>query len=138
MESMEYQSSEVVWKVQEAQWGEGLESRTFQYALRIMRLYRHLCKQQDHVARILGKQLVRSGTSIGAMVAESRSAESRADYAHKLSVALKEARESQYWIRLLIEDETISKTKLDGLLDETDQLVAVLTSITIKLKRKQP
>lgn len=111
-------------------------SRTFQYAVRVIGLCRFLLKSGDPVAVTLAGQLLRSGGSVGANVAEAKSAESRADFLHKLGVALKEARESDYWIRLLVESGLIPVEKSGPILDETDQIIAVLTTIIVKTKSK--
>jgi four helix bundle protein len=82
----------------------------------------------------LANQLLRSGTSIGANLAESKGGHSRADYLSKVSIALKEARETHYWLRLLIATDIIPENQLTPLLDEANQLVAILTTIVKKLK----
>ena len=76
-----------------------IESKSFSFAVRIVKLCRNL--QSDNKEFVLSKQLLRSGTSIGANVAESQQAQSRADFISKLSIALKEAVETNYWLRLL-------------------------------------
>ena len=111
--------------------------RTFQYALRILRLCRFMQAQNDFVASAIGKQLFRFGSSIGASVAEAKSAESTADFVHKLGIGLKEARESYYWLRLLIEDGSVAQSKVESVLDETNQIIAVLTTIIVKAKRRK-
>ena len=83
----------------------------------------------------LVKQLLRSGTSIGANICEGQSAQSRADFIHKLSIACKEARETHYWLRLLAAAEVVPENQLEELIDEANQLTAILTSITGNAKR---
>ena len=73
--------------------------------------------------------LLRSGTSIGANVEEGQASQSRADFIAKYSIACKEARETHYWLRLLVASEVITESKLQDLIDESNQLVAILTSI---------
>lgn len=139
MESLEsYHGSrpDEAWSVAEGEWGEDIRQRTFNYALRIIRLYRHLKKTGDDVGIVIGRQLLRSGTSIGANIAEARSAQSRADYTHKLNIALKEGRESLYWLQLLDASQVIGPGRVKELLSETDQIIAVLTSIIINLKKQ--
>jgi len=96
-----------------------------------------LQKQCDGAGRILAKQYLRSATSIGANIEEAQAGETRADFAHKLGVARKEARESLYWLRLLAESGIVPQTKLDPLLRETAELLAVITSIIVSAKKKQ-
>lgn len=112
--------------------------RTFRYALRVVRLYQFLQKQRDGAAKVLGRQYLRSGTSIGANVQEAQAGESRADFVHKYSIAQKEARESLYWLRLLGESSLVPKTRLTPLLKETEEILAILTAILVKTKRKSP
>ena len=87
------------------------------------------------MSRTLANQLLRSGTSVGANVEEGQAAQSRADFNHKYSIACKEARETHYWLRLLVAANIIPKEKLHPLIDEADQLVAILTSSVIKTKK---
>ena len=104
------------------------------FALRAIRLYRHL-DQQERAARRLADQFLRSATSIGANIQEAKAGESRRDFVHKYSIALKEARETLYWLKLFKEADLIEATRLDPLLDEADQLVAILTTIVARSKR---
>lgn len=106
--------------------------RTVNYSLRIVELYREL--EKDSVGRVLGKQLLRSGTSIGANVHEAQGGQSKADFIAKMSIAQKEALESAYWLRLLKETNLISATAMDGLSAETEELVKILSSILISSK----
>lgn len=86
------------------------------------------------VPRTLANQLLRSGTSIGAILDESRGGQSRPDFRAKVSIALKEARETHYWNRLLIASDLIQEHRLAPLLDECNQLIAILTTIARKLR----
>ena len=83
----------------------------------------------------LERYIMRSGTSIGANVEEGQGSQSRADFVAKYSIACKEARETNYWLRLLAVSEMVPESKLKDLLDESHQLIAILTSI-IKSTRK--
>lgn len=76
-----------------------IEKKSFDFAIRIVKLYKFLCNEKNEF--VLSKQLLRSGTSIGANVAEAQQAQSKADFISKISIALKEATESKYWLRLL-------------------------------------
>ena len=78
-----------------------IAERTFQFSIRIVKLCKFL-REKKGTAYDLSKQLIRSGTSIGANIEESQSAESKADFIHKMNIALKEARETHYWLRLLV------------------------------------
>jgi four helix bundle protein len=106
--------------------------RTVNYSLRIVDLYREL--EKDNVGRVLGKQLLRSGTAIGANIHEAQGGQSRADFIAKMSIAQKEALESAYWLRLIKEMNLISATAMDGLSVETEELVKILSSILITSK----
>ena len=106
--------------------------RTVDYSLRIIKLYRELGR--DNIGRILGKQLLRSGTAVGANVHEAQGGQSKADFIAKMSIAHKEARESAYWLRLIQEANLISSSRISGLLEETGQLIKILSSILISSK----
>ena len=112
--------------------GVDLPARTFEYARRVVTLC-HVMDQKPGVSRTLANQLLRSGTAIGANVEEGQAAQSRADFRSKLFIACKEARETHYWLRLLSATHVVSESRLTGLLDEADQLVAILTTITDNL-----
>lgn len=115
-----------------------IRERSTRYALRAIKFYQSLLKGKDSVGVILGKQYLRSATSIGANVEEAQSAESRADFIHKYGVSRKEANESLYWLRLLTEAEVVSRNRLAGLMQETEELVAVITAIIVSAKKKNP
>ena len=106
--------------------------RTVDYSLRIVKLYREL--EKDSAGRVLGKQLLRSGTAIGANVHEAQAGQSKADFIAKISIAHKEARESAYWLRLIQETDLISANRISDLFDETGQLVKILSSILLTSK----
>lgn len=110
-----------------------LPQRTFALACRVVRLCRTL-DMKPGVSRTLANQLLRSGTSIGANVEEGQASQSRADFISKYSIACKEARETHYWLRLLGASEIVAESKLKDLLEEANQLIAILTSIIIKCK----
>ncbi len=110
-----------------------ISERAFDFAVRVVKLCQVL-DEKSGVSRTLASQLLRSGTSVGANLEESKGGQSRADYLAKVSIALKEARETHYWLRLLIATNIVPKTQLSPLLDEANQLVAILTTIVKKLK----
>lgn len=89
------------------------------------------------MARTLGKQILRSGTSIGANVEEGQSAQSEADFLTKYSIACKEARETRYWLRLLQESGLVTGDRLIELTQESGELIAILTAIIRSLKKKR-
>lgn len=102
--------------------------RSFEFAVRIVRLCRFL-EKQDRVSRTLANQLLRAGTSIGANVEEAQAGQSKADFTAKMAIARKEARETLYWLRLLNAAEVMEAEKLEGITKEADELVRILTSI---------
>ena len=99
-----------------------ITERTFNFALRIIKLCQFLNKDYGFEKSILSKQLLRSGTSIGANVEEAQSGQSRADFISKMSIALKEARETSYWLRLLDASDLVSKEKLSEIIKESEEL----------------
>jgi four helix bundle protein len=107
--------------------------RTFEFSVRIVRLCQTL-DEASGVGRTLGRQLLRSGTSIGANVEEGQGGQSKADFVSKYSIARKEARETLYWLRLLVASEVVAEEKLGPLIQECDELIAILTAIIKKTK----
>jgi four helix bundle protein len=106
--------------------------KSFEFAVRIVNLYRHLTgKKQEY---ILSKQMVRSGTAIGALVREAQYAESRADFVHKMSIALKEANETLYWIELLHRTSYLEKHEADSIEQDALEIKRILISIVKKGK----
>lgn len=103
--------------------------KSFQFSIRIVKLYKYLVKK--HKEFVLSKQLLRSGTSIGANVNEAQAAQSKADFIAKMSIASKEARETQYWINLLIQTEYLNSKELyvETLQMESNELAKLLTAI---------
>jgi len=110
-----------------------IAERAFAFAVRIVKLCQTL-DERPGVSRTLSNQLLRSGTSIGANLEESKGGQSRADFLSKVSISLKEARETRYWLRLLVATDLIPESQLTPLLDESNQIVAILTTIVKKLK----
>jgi four helix bundle protein len=113
---------------------ENLKSRTKRFALRIIKMFSALPKTD--VARVLGRQVLRSGTSVGANYREGCRARFDSEFISKLGDALKELEETGYWLELLVDSETISSRKMTALLQETDELLAILTSISKKTKTR--
>lgn len=99
--------------------------KSFQFALEIVQLYSKLVKQNEYV---LSKQLLRSGTSIGANVEEAIAAASKKDFKHKMTIAFKEARETRYWLRLL-EESQIVKLDFKAHIENSTEIIKILTAI---------
>ena len=112
-----------------------ITDRTKNFAIRIIKACCFL-DEKPGVLRTLSKQLLRSGTSVGANVREAQSAQSDRDFIHKLEIALKEARETQYWLEILLESELIENPKFSPLLEEANEIGKILVSTTKKLKQK--
>ncbi|MGH2278595.1 four helix bundle protein [Aliarcobacter sp. ERUVET-7] len=104
-----------------------LVDKSFSFAVRIVNLYKYLCSDKKEF--VLSKQLLRSGTSIGANISESQDAQSTNDFISKLSIALKEAKESKYWIELLKETEYLTKKESDSLVNDLIELIKLLVTI---------
>ncbi|MBA3948817.1 MAG: four helix bundle protein [Acidobacteria bacterium] len=100
----------------------------------MVRFYRRISTGTE-VPQALARQILRSGCSIGANLAEAKSAQSRRDLLSKFSIALKEARETQYWLRLLTDTELVASADTARLLQEASELVAILTTSVARLKR---
>ncbi|MGK7902977.1 MAG: four helix bundle protein [Hormoscilla sp.] len=104
-----------------------VREKSFAFALRIVNLSRYL--NQEKQEYVLSKQVLRSGTAIGALVRESEQAESRADFIHKLAIALKEANETQYWLELLHQSDYIDERSFKSIDQDCIELLKLLTSI---------
>ena len=113
-----------------------ITGRAFAFAVRIVKLCQYL-DEKPGVSRTLAKQLLRSGTSIGANLEEGKGSQSEADYLTKCSIACKEARETLYWLKLLAASDILPVNRLSELTAECDELVAILTSIAKCLKEKR-
>lgn len=109
--------------------------RTFGFALAVVRLCRAM-EMRSATARALSRQLLRSGTSIGANVEEAQAGQSRADFANKYAIALKEARETIYWLRLLEAAEKASDGRCSELIDEASELAKIIGAIIVKTKSR--
>jgi four helix bundle protein len=112
-----------------------LRQRTKNYASTVIRLYVQLPKVRDEV-RVLGKQLLRSGTSVAAHSREASRARSDSEFCSKLDGLLQEADESQLWLELLRDDCGVQKEFIDPLLRETDELMAIFTTMVAKLRKR--
>ena len=107
--------------------------KSMDFAVRIVNLYKYLTKEKSEY--VLSKQLLRSGTSIGANVNEAVLAQSPADFVAKMYIALKESGESEYWIKLLEKTDYLSKVQADSILKDCEELTKILVSI-IKTTKK--
>ena len=113
-----------------------LRERTRAYALRIIKLYRALPRSAD--AQVIGKQLLRSGTSVGANYREGYRARSDAEILAKFGICLQELDESAYWIELLVEAGVMPGGALKPLLEETNQLIAIFTASSKRIAQRGP
>ncbi len=112
-----------------------IQDRTLSFAVRVVKLCKFLA-EQNGVTRVLYKQLIRSGTSIGANVREAQSAQSDRDFLHKLEIALKEARETEYWLILIVQADLIKEQRIKLLRQECEEIIKILVVITKKIKQK--
>jgi len=104
------------------------------FAIRIIRLYKYLCDEKREY--ILSKQVLRSGTSIGANVREAQHAQSTSDFLSKMSISLKEAYECEYWLELLVETDYISESEFKSIIEDCNELNRLLISIIKTTKSK--
>lgn len=104
-----------------------IKTKSFDFALLIMKHYKILVSERREF--VMSKQLLRSGTAVGALIREAEHAESKADFIHKLAISLKEANESEYWIDLLYHSEYLTKEEYDILRGEMKQILSMLISI---------
>ena len=104
-----------------------IEEKSFDFAVRIVRLYQYLRSQKKEF--VMSKQLLRSGTSVGANAAEAERGQSRADFRAKMNIALKEACETHYWLRLLRRTEYISEKEFQSIAPQAEELIRIHTAI---------
>ena len=107
-------------------------NKSYTFALRIVKLYKYLVYEKKEY--VLSKQLLRSGTSIGALIREGEHAQSKADFLNKMNVALKEANETQYWIELLMATEYLNEKEGNSILNDCVEIKKILHSIVKKIK----
>ena len=111
-----------------------LQEKSFAFAVRIVKLYKFLCEEQKEY--VLSKQILRSGTSIGANIEEGIVGQSDKDFLHKLSISYKEARETVYWLKLLLATNYLTKEQADSLMFDEEELCKILSKIIITTKNK--
>ena len=107
--------------------------KSYAFALQIIQLYKSLVEKKEYV---LSKQILRSGTSIGANIHEAVSGESKKDFIHKLGIAVKEARETSYWLNLLKDSEYITSDEFNKLNNSCDEIIRILNSIILTTKER--
>ena len=110
-----------------------LKARSYEFALREIKVYQHLIR--DHREYVLSKQVLRSGTSVGANIEEARQAQSKLDFIHKLSIAQKESFETHYWIRLLRDSAMLTPKQAESLLEDCVEIQKMITASIKTAKR---
>jgi four helix bundle protein len=116
--------------------GNVVQEKSYAFAIRVVRLYRYLTsKRNEH---ILSRQLLRSGTSIGANIEEAIGAHSRADFFAKITIAYKETRETHYWLRLLRDSDILTSTEVAGMLTDAEELLRLIGAIQNSTRSKPP
>ena len=103
-----------------------VREKAFVFAICVVRLYKLLCERNEYV---LSKQMLRSGTAIGALLKEAEHAQSVADFINKVNIALKEANETEYWLMLLKETDYISETEYESMNENCSELIKLTASI---------
>ena len=111
-----------------------IQDKSYAFALRIVNLYRWLCEEKKEY--VLSKQILRSGTSIGANVEEAIGGQSDKDFHSKLNIAYKESRETRYWLRLLHDAKLIDDNAFQSIIADCEELMKILGSITKTMKAK--
>jgi four helix bundle protein len=112
-----------------------IKEKSFQFAVRIIKLYKYLTETKKEF--VISKQLLRSGTSVGANVREAHNAESEADFIHKLGIAQKECDETLYWLELLTETNFINEIEFNSLQGDAVELLKIIKSIILTMKQKR-
>jgi len=111
-----------------------LADKSYQFAIRIVKLNRYFAEEKKEY--VLSKQLLRSGTAIGALISEAQYAQSTADFVNKLQVSLKEANESRYWLRLMKDCDYLTISQAESLIEDLEALIKMLTSSINTTKEK--
>jgi len=109
-----------------------IQNKSYSFALRVIKLYKHLIKNKKEY--IISRQLLRSGTSIGANIEEAIGGQSKKDFLSKMTIAYKEARETRYWINLLRDSDSLEKDLSQSLLNECEELCKIIGKIQISCK----
>lgn len=111
-----------------------LLSKSFLFAIRVVKLYKYL--SSDKREYVLSKQLLRSGTAVGALVREAQNAESKKDFIHKLAIAQKECDETSYWLELLKSTDYLNKTEFQSMNENAIELLKITRSSILTIKKK--
>lgn len=111
-----------------------VQEKSYQFAVRIVKLYKYLCDEKREFT--LSKQLLRSGTSIGANIEEAIGGQSEKDFFAKLTISYKEARETHYWLRLLTDTEYLTNDESESLIKDVEELLRIIGSIQKTMKSK--
>ena len=107
-----------------------IQDRTYDFALRVIKLCKYL-ERDKSIIKVISNQLFKSRTSIGANVEEAIGAQSKKDFIFKMTIALKESRETYYWLRLLRDSDSVSVDKLSEIIDESEQIIKIISKIII-------
>ena len=110
-----------------------LRNKSYAFALRIIKLYKHLVSENKEY--VLSKQILRSGTAIGALISEAKFGQSKPDFISKMNIALKEANETDYWLSLLKDSDYISEAEYKSLNKDVNELISMLVSTVKTLKK---
>jgi four helix bundle protein len=110
-----------------------IKDKSFEFAVRTVNLYKYLIENKKEF--VLSKQLLKSGTSVGANIEEGVAGQSKKDFVSKLSISLKEAKETHYWLRLLYRCEYLDQKMFDSIIGDCDEIIVILTSI-LKTSRR--
>ena len=103
-----------------------IENKSFEFAVRTVKVYKYLISKNEYV---LSKQLLRSGTSIGANISEAQRAQSMSDFRAKMNIALKEANETSYWLKLLYKTDYLTEQEYISIYNDLDEIISILTAI---------
>lgn len=109
-----------------------IKNKSFAFAVRVVKLYQFLCEQKKEY--VLSKQLLRSGTSVGAMVREAEHAETKNDFKHKMGIAQKEINETIYWLELLRETDYLTAEQFESINNDAVEIIKLITAILISAK----
>lgn len=111
-----------------------IEDKSFNFAIRIVNLYKYLSNKKKET--VLSKQLLRSGTSIGANISEAQKGQTMPDFASKMNIALKEANETLYWIKLLYRTDYLTKEQFDSIFEDIEEIISLLIAICKTTREK--
>lgn len=104
-----------------------VKNKSFEFAIRVVKLYQFLCDHKKEF--VLSKQLLRSGTSVGAMVREAEHAETKKDFIHKMAIAQKEINETMYWLELLQQTQYLNNEQFESVNNDALEIIKLITSI---------